>query len=67
MSIMLATSGEGASLDRVVALLDEQGIVYSVTYVDSYSEPRLQIGSSELVGENEIRAHLAEILSLANA
>lgn len=67
MSIMLATSGKGSSLDRVTALLDRLGIAYSVVFVDTYDEPRLQVGSAELVGEAEISAHLKEIRELALA
>ncbi|NQX29534.1 hypothetical protein HQQ81_19495 [Microbacteriaceae bacterium VKM Ac-2854] len=65
MPIMLATSGEGPGIERVIAMLNQQGIAYNVTYVDSYTEPRLQVGSSELVGEDEISEHLAEIRILA--
>ncbi len=65
MPIMLATSGKGPNIERVTALLDAQGIPYSVVFVDSYAEPRLQVGSAELVGEEEITAHLSEIRQLA--
>ncbi|MBD8467082.1 hypothetical protein IFU30_12460 [Plantibacter sp. CFBP 8798] len=62
---MLTTSGTGESLERVTTLLDDQGIAYGVALVESYAEPRLQVGSAELVGEAEIAAHLAEIRELA--
>lgn len=67
MPIMLATSGKGADTERVAAMLDEQGIAYSIVFVETYDRPRLQVGAAELVGETEIAAHLAKIRELSLA
>lgn len=67
MPIMLATSRGALGASRVMDQLDGMGISYSIVFVDGFKEPRLQVGSAELVGESEIFSHLDEIRELATA
>jgi hypothetical protein len=59
-------SNRGSESQAVTDLLTARGVHFFTTYLadDEYSEPRLEVGSEELVGLSEIEALLPAILEL---
>lgn len=65
MAIVLA--GEANAESALVAQwLEERKLAYSSVRVDRFNEPRLQVGSEEFIGADEIEEFLPTIERLVN-
>jgi hypothetical protein len=65
IAVMLATCGRGEEHERVVAMLDTAKIAYTTVFVETYKQPRLEVGLTELIGEHQIASHLAQVRRLS--